>query len=197
MERNINSLVSTNKKILYYINSCFVCRGNWVGQKPYRLGQPCSDCPSGFTTCRNELCAGELINIIIIICKKSVSLKNQIIIIISFNYSTSFTQSIFYTLYSTFCTLLYHDPVSSCSCTSWSNWECNAACGPGQNTRSRSCSPQSSCTGQETAQTGSACSGTTCCKIQLQYSYQRVLHSASVFALYTINNVGIIMVVSI
>lgn len=34
-----------------------LCRGNWIGEAPYRVGIPCSVCPSSYRgTCRNNMC---------------------------------------------------------------------------------------------------------------------------------------------
>lgn len=35
----------------------FLCRGNWIGEAPYRVGIPCSACPSSYGgTCSNNMC---------------------------------------------------------------------------------------------------------------------------------------------
>eukprot|EP00064_Thunnus_orientalis_P020230 superscaffoldBa00005450_g20363 len=32
-------------------------KGNWIGEAPYRVGIPCSACPSSYGgTCRNNMC---------------------------------------------------------------------------------------------------------------------------------------------
>lgn len=36
--------------------SC-ACRGNWIGEAPYRTGRPCSECPPSYGGgCQNNLC---------------------------------------------------------------------------------------------------------------------------------------------
>ncbi|VUZ47891.1 unnamed protein product, partial [Hymenolepis diminuta] len=37
--------------------------GNYIGQKPYENGTPCSHCPSGYESCVNNLCAPQSSNV--------------------------------------------------------------------------------------------------------------------------------------
>lgn len=42
---------------LVSLSAVHFCRGNWIGEAPYRHGRPCSHCPPSYGGgCRNNLC---------------------------------------------------------------------------------------------------------------------------------------------
>ena len=41
---------------MYHCQCCFVCSGNYNGQKPYKKSDVCTQCPSGHGWCDNGLC---------------------------------------------------------------------------------------------------------------------------------------------
>lgn len=39
------------------VNCSRACRGNWIGEAPYKTGRPCSECPPSYGGgCQNNLC---------------------------------------------------------------------------------------------------------------------------------------------
>lgn len=42
---------------LILVDHVLYCRGNWIGEAPYKVGVPCSACPPSYGgSCRNNMC---------------------------------------------------------------------------------------------------------------------------------------------
>ena len=43
------------------------CSGNIPGERPYRTGTPCSECPVGLDRCEANICSSKFLHMIVIV----------------------------------------------------------------------------------------------------------------------------------
>lgn len=49
--------ISPKRSLMLFPLGLFFCRGNWIGEAPYKTGKPCSACPASYQgNCKSNMC---------------------------------------------------------------------------------------------------------------------------------------------